>query len=145
MSEANKAIIMRIFEEALNQGNLDLIDEFFTFEPFEDNPSAPSAWHLKSGKEAIEAAKQELIDLRAAFPDIHWEVHDQIAEGDNVVNRVTMTGTHTGAAFMGIPPSGKRIEVKEIGIDRLANGIVVQGWSVMDTYALLQQLGAGPG
>ena len=145
MSEANKAIIMRIFEEALDQGNLDLIDEFFTFEPFEDSPSAPSAWHLKSGKEAIEDAKQRLIDLRAAFPDIHWEVHDQIAEGDKVVNRATITGTHTGAEFMGIPPSGKRIEVKVIGIDRLVNGIVVQGWDVADTHGMLQQLGAGPG
>ena len=144
MSEANKAIIMRIFEEALNQGNLDLIDELFTFEPFEDSASAPSAWRVRSGKDSIEAAKQHLIDLRASFPDIHWEVHDQIAEGDRVVNRFTVTGTHTGAEFMGVPPSGKRIEMKGIGIDRLVHGIVVQGWNVADTHGMLQQLGAAP-
>ena len=145
MSEANKAIIMQLFEEALNGGNLDLIDEFFRFEPFEDSASAPSAWPARVGKDALEASKQRLIDIRAAFPDIHWEVHDQIAEGDKVVNRFTISGSHTGAEFMGIPPSGKRIEIKGIGIDRLVDGIVVQGWDVADTHEMLRQLGAGPG
>ena len=141
MSETNKALIMRIFDEALNQGNLDLIDECFSFEPYEDDPSAPSAWHMDSGQNALDAAKQNLIDLRAAFPDIHWEVHEQIAEGDKVVNRFTLTGTHTGTPFLGIPPSGKRFERKSIGIDRVVDGIVRQGWNVGDTHGLLQQLG----
>ena len=142
MSEANKALIMRIFDEALNQGNLDLIDEYFTFEPgYEDDPSKPSAWHMNTGQNAIEAAKQHLIDLRASFPDIHWEVHEQIAEGDKVVNRFTVTGTHTGTPFMGIPPSGKRFEQKGIGIDHVVDGIVRQGWDSEDIYGLLQQIG----
>ena len=145
MSEANKALIMMIFEEALNGGNLHLIDEYFTFEQYEDDPSAPSAWKMKSGKPALEAAKQHLIDLRASFPDVHWEVHDQIAEGEMVVNRFTTTGTHTGVPFMGVPASGKRFEMKGLGIDRVVNGKVVQGFSVSDTYGLLRQLGAVPG
>ena len=127
MSEANKAVIMRIFEEALNQGNRDVTDEFIS-------PAMVS-----------EAASPSVDDLRASCPDLHWVVHDQIAEGDMVANRFTITGTHTGAEFMGIPPSGKRIEVKGLGIDRMANGILVQGWTVLDTHGLLQQLGAGSG
>ena len=128
MSEANKAVIMRIFEEALNQGNRQVRDE------------------LVSPDLVSDAAAPPVDDLRAAFPDLHWVVHDQIAEGDMVVNRFTITGTHTGAEFMGIPPSGKRIEVKGLGIDRMANGMVAQGWTVLDTHGLLQQLGAaGPG
>ena len=138
MSEANKAVIMRIFEEALNQGDLDVIDELISPDLVNDSASIP-------GDAGLEAAKQEVIALRAAFPDLRYHVHDQIAEGDKVVNRFTITGTHTGAEFMGIPPSGKRIEVKGLGIDRLANGIVVEAWDVEDTHALLQQLGAGPG
>ena len=67
MSETNKALIMRIFDEALNQGNLDLIDQYFSFEPYEDDPSAPSAWHMDSGQNALDAAKQNLIDLREDF------------------------------------------------------------------------------
>ncbi len=142
MSEENKALIMLIFDEALNGGNLDLIDKYFTFEPFEDDPSRPSAWPMRTGPEAIRDAKQQLADLRAAFPDIRWEVHEQIAEGDRVVNRFTVTGTHTGAEFMGIPPSGKRFEMKGLGIDRVVDGVVRQGWDVADTHGLLQQLGA---
>ena len=102
MSEANKAIIMRIFEEDLNQGNLDVIDELIAPDMVNDSASIP-------GDAGLEAAKQEIIDLRAAFPDLRYHVHDQIAEGDKVVNRFTVTGTHTGADFMGIPPTGKRI------------------------------------
>ncbi len=147
MSEENKALIMMIFDEALNGGNLDLIDEYFTEGEAIDDPP-PSAWNVRRGQskgEGREAGKQELRDLRASFPDIHWEVNDQIAEGDMVVNRFTITGTHTGAPFMGVPPSGKRFEMKGLGIDRVVDGIVRQGWDVADWYGLLQQLGAAPG
>ena len=145
MSEANKALIMMIFEEALNGGKLDLIDEYFTEGEGIDDPP-PSAWNVRPPEgEGREAGKQELRDLRASFPDIHWEVNDQIAEGDMVVNRFTITGTHTGAPFMGVPASGKRFEMKGLGIDRVVDGIVRQGWDVADWHGLLQQLGAAPG
>ena len=127
MSEANKAVIMRIFEEALNQNNPRVRDE------------------LVSPDLLSESAAPSVDDLRASCPDLHWVVHEQIAEGDMVANRFTITGTHTGAEFMGIPPSGTRISVKGIGVDRMANGVLAQGWTVLDTHGLLQQLGAGPG
>ncbi len=127
MSEANKAVIMRIFEEMLNQGNRHVRDELIS-------PDLVSDW---------DAASPSVDDLRASCPDLRWVVHDQIAEGDMVANRFTITGTHTGAEFMGIPPSGKRIEVKAIGVDRLADGVLLQGWTVLDTHDLLQQLRAG--
>ena len=109
MSEANKAVIMRIFEEMLNQGNRHVRDELIS-------PDLVSDW---------DAASPSVDDLRASCPDLRWVVHDQIAEGDMVANRFTITGTHTGAEFMGIPSSGKRIEVKAIGVDRLGDGVLL--------------------
>ena len=79
----------------------------------------------------------------AAFPDLHHTVEDQVADGDTVVTRMTLRGTHQGA-FQGIPPTGKQIVVSLIGIDRFENGKFVEQWSLLDTLGLMQQLGAIP-
>ena len=79
----------------------------------------------------------------AAFPDLHHTVEDQVADGDTVVTRMTLRGTHQGE-FQGIPPTGKPIVVSLIGIDRFENGKFAEQWSQLDTLGLLQQLGAIP-
>jgi predicted ester cyclase len=81
--------------------------------------------------------------LRAAFPDLHFTIEDQIAAGDRVVTRWTANGTHNGE-FQGISPTGKQITIAGIDIDRLANGKVVECWPVADELGLLRQLGAIP-
>lgn len=80
----------------------------------------------------------------AAFPDLSMEVSDILSDGDKTVARVTATGTHQGE-FMGIPASGKSIEVQLIDIMRFdAAGLVCEHWGVMDMLSMLQQLGALP-
>lgn len=81
--------------------------------------------------------------IRAAFPDLHVTVEDMVAEGDKVVARVTMSGTHKGE-FMGIAPTGKQITVGIIEILRIAGGKVVEHWNVVDSLGMMQQLGAVP-
>jgi steroid delta-isomerase-like uncharacterized protein len=81
--------------------------------------------------------------MRAVFPDIHFDVEDMIAEGDKVVSRYTVTGTHQGE-FMGIPATGKPVKITTIWIHRLADGRIVEGrdWGEWDRLSLLEQLGA---
>ena len=79
----------------------------------------------------------------AAFPDEQTVFDDQIAEGDKVVSRMTSTATHTGE-FQGIPPTGKRITVTGIWIERIAEGKIVERWGVVDMLAVMQQLGVIP-
>ncbi len=79
----------------------------------------------------------------AAFPEIDHTIEDQIAEGDRVASRIVVRGTHR-ANLMGIPPTGKEIEVNAINIHRIANGRVAEQWVVTDGLGMMQQLGVIP-
>src|SRR5262249_55283413 len=79
----------------------------------------------------------------AAFPDEQTRFEDQIVEGDKVVSRMTSTATHTGEC-QGMPPTGKRIAVTGIWIDRIADGKIVERWGVVDMLGVMQQLGVMP-
>ena len=78
-----------------------------------------------------------------AFPDLRVKVEDLIAEGDKIVGRVTLTGTHQGE-LMGIPATGKKVSFSEILIVRISNGKAVEQWEVADTMSRMQQLGVIP-
>jgi predicted ester cyclase len=78
-----------------------------------------------------------------AFPDLKVTSDFQVAEGDKVVMRWTGTGTHTGE-LMGIPATGKRIEMTGIGIQRIAGGRIVEEWVESDQMGMMQQLGVVP-
>ena len=77
------------------------------------------------------------------MPDLHLAIDDLFAEGDRVVFRVTIRGTHQGA-FMGAAPTGKQITATAVDIARLADGRIVEHWGQMDTLDLMQQLGLIP-
>jgi predicted ester cyclase len=81
--------------------------------------------------------------LRRGFPDLHVQVEDLIAEGDKVVSRNTVTGTHQGE-YMGLQPTGKSVTYDEIFIFRLANGRITESWGVVDVLSQLRQLGVTP-
>jgi predicted ester cyclase len=78
--------------------------------------------------------------LLRAFPDLHLNVEDLIGEGDKVVARIVVTGTHLGD-YMGVEPTGKSIAYDEIFIFRFANGRVVETWGVVDVLSQMKQLG----
>lgn len=133
----NKAIVRR-FNEAMKEywrtGNADIFDELLAPDFVHHTPGVPSD---------REGLKQMLPMFRAAFPDLQITTEDLIAEGDKVVDRVTIRGTHLGE-LMGIPASGKSIAVTETHIARIAGGKIVERWGEWDQLGLMQQIGAIP-
>jgi steroid delta-isomerase-like uncharacterized protein len=95
---------------------------------------------LPIGATGAEALKQVWAMLLRIYPDIHLTVEDLIAEGDKVVGRTTVTGTHRGE-FMGLPPTGKSVTYNEIFIFRFVDGKVAETWGVVDVFAQMRQLG----
>jgi steroid delta-isomerase-like uncharacterized protein len=135
MSEQNKTLVRRVIEEVYNQGNLAMADEL---------SASDLVIHLTLQEiHGREGAKQYVAALRAAFPDLHITIEDQIAEGDRVMTRWTARGTHTGE-FQGILPTGKQIRMAGTDIDRIADGKTVECWILVDELSMMQQLGAIP-
>jgi steroid delta-isomerase-like uncharacterized protein len=137
MSENTKALVRRAVEEVWNGGDFAAVDALVTRDVLIHASSPGNDIH---GPEGI---RQFYGGLREAFPDIHFTIEDQVAEGDRVVTRWAARATHKGA-FQGIPPTGKQINLVGIDIDRIVNGKVVECWPVADELGLLQQLGALP-
>ena len=132
-TEANKANSRRFVEEAINRGNLAVIDELSS-PNYVDHTAPPGVPPTAEGQKAF------VIMLRAAFPDLHATIEDQVAEGDRVVQRVTTHGTMKGD-FQGMPASGKEATWSGIHITRFADGKVVEHWGVVDQLGMLAQLG----
>ena len=88
----------------------------------------------------LEGVKQTFRSLREAFPDMHVQVEDIIAEDDKVVGRFVVSGTNTGP-FMGMPATGKAFTYDEIVIVRFKDGKIVEHWAEMDSMGMMQQLG----
>ena len=136
MSESNKAVVRRYVEEILNQGNLALADELF---------SADSIWHGPSFPElrGREARKEHFASWRRAFPDQLLNVDELVAEGDKVVLRWSMTGTHQGE-FWGVAPTGKKVSFGGTSTFRIAGGIITEEYIQYDALGFMQQLGVVP-
>lgn len=136
-TEENKAIIRRWLDEGWTKGNLavadELIDSNFTVH-------GAGGQAVPSGPEGV---KQLVIEWRTGFPDGQMIIDDLFAEEDKVVIRMTWRGTHKGE-FYGIAPTGKQVNVTSIGIDRVANGKIVEGCGEVDMLGMYQQLGAIP-
>jgi steroid delta-isomerase-like uncharacterized protein len=130
--EENKAVVLRAFEE-INRGNLDAASECL----------APDL-ALNGEQIGREAAKRRDGAMRAAFPDLHYDVEDLVAEGDTVVARWRMTGTHEGdlaGPTMSVPPSGRRIDLWGMSLCRIEGGMVAENWERFDMMEFLGQLG----
>ena len=138
MSEQNKQLVRRYVEEVQNQHRLDVMDELFA--PNIVNHDIASGLPSPQG---VEGVKQFFGMMFAAFPDFHAVVEDQVAEGDKVVTRKTVSGTHQGE-FMGIPPTGRRMEISVIDVFRVADSRCTDHWSVVDQLGMMQQLGVIP-
>jgi len=130
--EENKDIVRR-YQEIYNSNNLaDLL------EVVSENMLTPRI--MPGVGQGLEGAKQLHAQTLTGMPDWHTEIEDLIAEGDKVVARIRMTGTHTGD-FFGIPATGKRVEFTGIYIARIENGKIVEHWGEEDAAGLLTQLG----
>jgi hypothetical protein len=135
----NKAAYAR-FHEAANTGDAEFlsrtIDELVA-------PDAAIRTPLLIDATGAELLKQVWAMLLRVYPDIYLTVEDVIAEGDKVVARNTVTGTHQGE-FMGLAPTGKPVTYNEIFIFRFVDGRVAETWGVVDVYAQMKQLGVIP-
>jgi steroid delta-isomerase-like uncharacterized protein len=137
MSEENKALVRRSFEEVFNQGNLDAVEEIFASEHVLHDPTSPEEIR------GAEGMKQYVSMYRTAFPDLQQSIEDQFAEGEKVATRLTGRGTHQGE-LMGIPPTGNRIEAPGIVINCISSGKIAESWANYDAMGMMQQLGVIP-
>jgi predicted ester cyclase len=133
--ESNKAVVRRVFEEAMNQRKLAIIDEVIGPDYVNRSMPAPAP-----GPAGLRVVLQGFIE---GFPDLQIRLHDVIGEGDLVTTRGEFTGTHRGA-FMGVPPTGKKVTVGYIDLWRFQDGKAVENWVQMDLLGLMQQLGVVP-
>ena len=135
-TEENKSIVRR-YQEAYNSNNLGILDEIMSAD-FASHSLMPG---LPPGLAGGNMAHQVTV---AAMPDYHVNIEDLIAEGDRVVMRFTLIGTHTGSEFLSLPASGRHVSVGGTSIFRLDSGKIVEHWATEDSLGLLQQLGAVP-
>ncbi|MBC9914366.1 ester cyclase [Chitinophaga varians] len=135
--EQHKNIVRRYFGEAWNQGKLEVLDSLLAPQYINHTPSTPNPPRGPGGLKPIIAA------FRRAFPDLHFEIKDLIASDSMVVARVVMTGTQQDSLFQ-LPPTGKKVEVNQINIEKISNGQIVAHWRVTDELSLMRQLGFVP-
>ncbi len=137
MSEQNKAIVRRLFEELWNKGNLSLADQLFSPNYAHHDPSTPDFGR------GPESERKRATLYRSAFPDLQLTIEDLLAEGETVMARWSCRGTHKGD-LSGIAPTGKQFTISGVTIARLANGKMAEGWVNWDALGLMQQLGVAP-
>ena len=135
MSDGNKEIVRR-FYDAVNAGRIEIIDELVA-DNYVEHEEFPG---LAAGREGL---RQFFQMFRIAFPDFTMTIEDAVEEGDRVFIRATMKGTHKGE-FMGIPATGKQINVPNGDFARFDGGKVIEHWGVTDTGKMMQQLGVLP-
>jgi steroid delta-isomerase-like uncharacterized protein len=135
-SEAAKAVVRRNTEEVQGGGNFAVFEQLFA-DDFVDHTPQPGGTPDKDG------ARQLYKNLRAAFPDFHAAIHWQTADGDRVTTYKTYHGTHR-AAFLGVAPTGRKIQFETVDVMRVRNGQITEHWGVANLFSLMQQLGALP-
>jgi len=134
--EQNKTILRRFFDELFNEGNLDVAGEIVA-EGYVNHDPAPGE------QPGLEGLRTFITGIRTSFPDGHFGIEDQIAEGDKAVTRWTFHGTHK-ADFAGIPATGKQVTFSAINIHRIVGGKIQDAWLKWDTLGFMQQLGVIP-
>jgi len=137
MSEQNKVIVRRLFEELWNKGNLSVADQLFSPNYAHHDPSTPDFGR------GPESERKRATLYRTAFPDLQLTIEDIIAEGETVMARWSCRGTHKGD-LSGISPTGKQFTISGVTIARLTNGKLAEGYVNWDALGLMQQLGVAP-
>lgn len=136
MSDTSKAVVRRFVEEYQTGHDVSVAEELLADDFVDHSPFGP----LSPDRDGVLALFGMLF---AAFPDLRAEIHQQFADGDNVITRKTFYGTHRGD-FMGISPSGTEVSFDVIDIVRVRAGKMAEHWNVVDAMALMTQLGAIP-
>ena len=131
-----KELARRWFSEVMSEGKTEVIDELCSQDFVDHNP-------LPGTSPDLAGIKDFVAQIRAAFPDLQMTADDLIVEGDRLAVRSTMRGTHEGD-FMGIPASGKKVEVSNFDFVRFENDQAAEHWGAIDSDTLMEQLGVAP-
>ena len=136
MSTEQNLTLVRRFLDGINRHNLDVLDEVCAPNYVAHFPGTP-------GPLTRDTIKPVWAQFFAAFPDLTHAPEDIFGDGDRVVVRMTIAGTHAGA-FMGMPPTGRAVAIGSINFLRCADGQIVEQWIDYDGLGMLQQLGVTP-
>ena len=132
--DENKKIVRRYIEEAVNTGNVENLDKIISPDYIETLD--PSKKVL-----GVEGARQHIMGVRQTFPDLHLTVEKQISEGDWVVTCITARATHQGE-WLGIKPTGKKVEITGVNVDKIVNGKIVEHGGAANMFEALLNIGA---
>jgi predicted ester cyclase len=135
-AEENKALFRRFYEEVGNRGNLSVADELIAPD-FINHAASPES------NRGPESMRGSVTWARNAFPDVHFEIEELVAEGDIVAGRLTMSGTHEGS-LMGERPTGRSVRTNHMHFVRFRDGKAVEHWGVRDDLGMMRQLGLIP-
>ena len=140
MSEANKALVRRHFEEIFNKKNFAVCDEIMAEEFVEHaaTPFAPNAPGRVNGPQAVRQTAEWLL---AQFPDLHMTIEAMVAEGDTVAVRILSEGTNLGPLNGVVPPTGKRFAARQSHWFRVENGKLAEHWATREDLVAMLQLG----
>ena len=139
-TERNKVVCREMMERAFNQGDVTAIETYNAPDGV-DHQEPP-------GTDFITHLKQVVTAMRTAFPDLHFELHEMVAEGEIVAFRSTMTGTQTGPLSLlpgrTLPPTGNKVSVPHMHFVRVVDGKTTDLWHVWNIPMMQQQLGVAP-
>lgn len=132
-----KLLAQRFTDDVINGRDLDRALTELVVEDFVEQNPLPGQGPGRAGLAGV------LAGMFAAFPDLHWTLHDTIVEGDRIMSFSTWTGTH-GGDFLGIPATGRTVTVEAWTLDRYRDGQLTESRIIMDIAGLLIQLGVIP-
>jgi predicted ester cyclase len=132
--EETKSIVRRYYEEIVNTGNIDSIENFIASEYTE-------VYDGKKHLVGIEGAKEHVLGVRKTYPDLHITIEKQVAEGDWVATCITAKGTHKGT-WLGIKPTGKVLVFTGVNVDRVVDGKIVEHGGAVNMLSPLLEVGA---
>jgi len=135
IEEQNKELARTFFKEIWNDKDESAINRMIVENAAGNDPD------FGAGREAFRSQWREWT---TAFPDLNFDIIDLIGEGEKVLTRWILTGTHTGGPFMGLAPTGKAIRIEGMSLDRIADGMVQEGCDGWDALGMRRQLGMLP-
>jgi len=130
------SLVRDLFEQAFNQGNLAIVDKLVSV----DSPVHIPGWGMPANRLGL---KQMIANLRAAFPNLHCTVDDEIEGESKSAVLWAMRGTHNGSFFRNLP-TGKRVEAQGFVFTHRTDRQITEGWFLIDQMSILQQLGVAP-
>ncbi len=132
--EVESKNLIRRYVETWNKGDIEGLSQFWARDMIH---------HTRTKKQGFDEVKQIVKDFAKAFPDLQFHLDDIIAEGDRVATRMIAHATHLGA-YMGVPPSGKKVSCAVMGVARVVGDKIAEHWGVTDELAIMAQIGLLP-